>query len=169
MLDAELKELMANGTPQTVHLLAGKRSQGELVYEDVQAVPMGDDCYVLLASPLFARGIAKGDAVRVGAAGIFEIEQYGGNVCVRVFAKSDLASIQARLAKDLAALDAECEVANERALVYCINIKQGFDAIEAAFNTALQGRTDAMWLNANVYDPVDGVTPLNWWLDYLAR
>ena len=38
-----------------------------------------------------------------------------------------------------------------------------------ALNKALKDKEDAVWVYANVYDPMDGETPLNWWHDYLAK
>ena len=152
-----------------IHLLAGQRQDGEFVYEDLSAEAVGDGCYRLLASPLFARGAVKGDIVRTFAAGQFEVETHGGNLGIRVMARDDVSVIKSRLQPLLKDLQADLDYENERSLVYNIHIKHGFDAIEKAFNEALQGRDDAVWLYANVYDPVDGETPLNWWHDYLAK
>lgn len=157
------------GTQETtIHLLAGQRPDGQLVFEQVKAKNMGDSCYELLVPPLFARGAAKGDVIRLFAAGRFAVEQHNGNLSVRVLAKEGLDEIKRRLESPLSALEAELDFENDRTLVYSIHIAAGFDRIEAAFNQALQGRDDAMWLYANVYD-ADGETPLNWWHDYLAK
>ncbi|NRB37309.1 MAG: DUF4265 domain-containing protein [Pseudomonadales bacterium] len=161
---------MASPAEETViHLLAGQRKDGDFVYEDIRAVAVGDGCYRLLHSPLFARGAVKDDVVRTYAAGQFEVETHGGNLAIRVMAKDDAAVIKQRLEPYLKDLNPDLDYENERSLVYNIHIKKGFDAIEKAFNQALQGRDDAVWLYANVYDPVDGETPLNWWHDYLAK
>ncbi|CAA0116782.1 Uncharacterised protein [BD1-7 clade bacterium] len=152
-----------------IHLLAGQRPDGELVYEDVRAEVVGDGCYRLLASPVFARGSAKGDVIRMMAAGRFEVEGRGGKLCVRVLGRGDLSTVRQRLEAPVKAIEGELDFDSERALVYNVPVEQGFDAVENAFNEALQGRDDAMWLYANVYDPVDGETPLNWWHDYLAK
>ena len=152
-----------------IHLLAGQRPDGELVYEQVLAMPIGDNCYQLSTSPLFARGAAKGDVVRMLAAGRFEVEQHNGNLCVRVMARQGLEEIKQRLNAPLKAMEAELDFENERTLVYSIHVKAGFEKVEAAFNQALQGKEDAIWLYANVYDPLDGETPLDWWHDYLAK
>lgn len=152
-----------------IHLLAGQRSDGELVFEDVRAMVIGDSCYQLLTSPLFVRGAAKGDIIRMLLAGKFEVEQHNGNLCVRVMAKQGITEIKQHLAAPLEAIEGELDFENERTLVYSIYIKAGFDKIEAAFNQALQGKDDAIWLYANVYDPIDGKTPLDWWHDYLVK
>lgn len=153
----------------TIHLLAGQRQDGELVYEDVRAEPIGDGCYTLLQSPIFARGFAKGDVVRTLAAGQYHVEQHNGNLCVRVLARQDISNIKQRLHAGMQALNAELDYENERILVYSVHVSAGFEKIEAALNAVLKNNDDAIWMYANVYDPVDGETPLNWWHDYLAK
>ncbi len=155
--------------PDIIHLLAGQRKEGDFVYEDIRAQALGDGCYRLLNSPVFVKGAVKGDVVRTFAAGQFEVEAHGGNLGVRVMARDDVSVIKQRLEPLLKPLNAELDYENARSLVYNIRIEQGFDAIEKAFTQALQNRDDAIWLYANVYDPVDGETPLNWWHDYLAK
>jgi hypothetical protein len=163
-------ETMTNAEKQTIHLVAGIRPDGELVYEQVHAEAIGDECYRLLTSPLFAKGCAKGDVIRMMAAGSFEVEQHGGNLCIRVLARDNVGIIKQRLAAELKNLPHELDFENERSLVYSIGVNQGFENIEKAFNTALQDQNDnALWLYANVYDPQDGQTPLNWWHDFLAK
>ncbi len=152
-----------------MHLLAGQKPDGELIYEDVKAINKGDGCYELLASPVFCRGAAKGDLIRTLVAGRFEVEQHGGNLCVRVFAKDGLDILATRLMQAGKTIDAEIDVQTDRFLVVNVPVKSGFDAIEKVFNQLIDGREDALWLYANVYDPMDGETPLNWWHDYLAK
>lgn len=155
---------------QTIHLIAGVRPDGELVYEQVHAKPLGDECYELLTSPLFAKGCAKGDTIRIMPAGSFEVEQYGGNLCIRVLAKDQVDIIKQRLVASLKSIPHSLDYENDRSLVFSIAVNQGFEAIENAFNTALKDQDDnAIWLYANVYDPQDGQTPLNWWHDFLAK
>lgn len=153
----------------TIHLLAGQRPDGELVFEQVRAKDIGDGCYRLLTSPMFARGAAKNDVIRMLAAGRFEVEQYNGNLCVRVVARDDIEALASVLEKVLKSVEAELDFQNERMLGYSIPVKSGFNAIEKALNQALQGKEDAAWMYANVYDPMDGETPLNWWHDFLAQ
>jgi hypothetical protein len=152
----------------TIHLLAGQRPDGQLIYEDVHAKSVGDNCYELITSPIFARGAAKNDVIRMLPAGRFTVEQHNGNLCIRIMAKNAIESIRQRLEAPLAALGAELDYQNERTLVYSISVKAGFQPIEAVLNEAIQ-QQDAMWMYANVYDPIDGETPLNWWHDYLAQ
>ena len=156
--------------PESIHLLAGQRPDGELVFEQVLAISIGDECYTLQTSLLFAKGAAKGDVIRLMPGGRFEVEKRGGNLCIRVVAKDNIEVIRARLQASLLKLEAVCDFSNERSLVYSVHVNKGFNAIEKAMNEAFVGQEDnAMWLYANVYDPTDGQTPLNWWHDFLAK
>jgi hypothetical protein len=152
----------------SIHLLAGQRPDGQLIYETVFAKDLGDSCYQLTTSPVFARGAAKNDIIRLMPAGRFEVEQHNGNLCVRVLAKKNIDIIRQRLEAPLAVLGAELDYQNDRTLVYSIPVKAGFDPVEVALNQAIQG-AEAIWLYANVYDPMDNETPLNWWHDFLAQ
>lgn len=154
---------------KTLHLVAGVRPDGELVYEQVLADVIGDECYRLLTSPVFAKGAAKGDVIRLLQAGTFEVEQRGGNINVRVLAKDDIDIIKGRLNAALNSIEHSLDFSNDRSLVYSIPVTVGFKVIDDTFNQALQGQQNAIWLYANVYDPNDGQTPLNWWHDYLAK
>ena len=155
---------------ETIHVLAGQRPDGELVFEQVLASSIGDECYTLETSLLFAKGAAKGDVIRLMPGGRFEVEQRSGNLCIRIVAKENIEVIQARLQANLLKLEAVCDFSNERSLVYSVPVSKGFDDIEKAMNEAFVGQEDnAMWMYANVYDAMDGQTPLNWWHDFLAK
>ena len=49
--------------------------------------------------------------------------------------------------------------------VFTIPFRAGFAAIEAAMNRYRSAVPRGEWYYANVYDPADDSTPLNWWLD----
>lgn len=152
----------------SIHLLAGQRTDGQLIYEEVFAKNVGDNCYQLTTSPVFARGTARLDIIRLLPAGRFEVEQYNGNLCVRIMAKADIELIRQRLDLSLNGLGAELDYQNDRTLVYSVPVKAGFETIEKVLNEAIHN-VNAIWLYANVYDPLDGETPLNWWHDFLAQ
>jgi hypothetical protein len=48
-------------------------------------------------------------------------------------------------------------------LVYSIHVSCGFNTIEELLNRVLGTDGESLWVYGNVYDPVDGQTPLNWW------
>ena len=50
-----------------------------------------------------------------------------------------------------------------RMLVLTIPLAAGFDAVAQAFDDAVRRHAGSAWLYGNVYDPSDGMTPLNWW------
>lgn len=154
----------------TIHLLAGRRPDGQIIYEQVFAQAIGDDCYQLMTSPIFARGAARLDIIRLLTAGQFAVEQHGGNLCIRIFAKQAIASIAQALQAQFSALQGQIDYQNERMIVLSVPVAAGFSEIEKVLNQVLQAHGDnAQWLYANVYDPVDGQTPLNWWHDFLAK
>ena len=154
----------------TIHLLAGQRADGQLIFENVFATEKGDSCYQLLTSPIFARGAARLDTIRLLAAGRFEVEQHGGNLCVRVMAKRDLPAIVEQLRSGFTFLDGQLDYQNERIAVFSVPVIAGFSVIEATLEKVLEAYgDDAQWLYANVYDTEDGQTPLNWWHDFLAK
>lgn len=154
----------------TIHLMAGQRADGQLIFEQAFAKAVGDECYQLITSPLFARGAARGDIIRLLAAGRFEVEQYGGNLCVRIMARRDMDVIAGLIESGLKELGGQKDFSNERMSVFSVPVAAGFSVIEEILNKVLTPYgNDAQWLYANVYDPDDGQTPLNWWHDFLAK
>lgn len=152
-----------------IHLLAGQRHDGQLIFEPVLAKAIGDDCYQLLTSPAFARGAAKQDTVRLLNAGRFTVETRSGNLCIRVFCKRDSEIIKQKLVQQLQTLQGQLDFSNDRILVFSIPVAAGFSVIEQYLEKTLTPYgNDAQWLYANVYD-TDGQTPLNWWHDFLAK
>jgi len=53
-----------------------------------------------------------------------------------------------------------------RALVYTIHVSIGFKTIESILDETCEDYTEVVWYYGNVYDPEDGITPLEWWLDF---
>jgi len=50
-------------------------------------------------------------------------------------------------------------------MVFTVPVGAGFPKIEAIFNDLVAAHPEMEWLFGNVYDPGDGVTPLNWWVE----
>ncbi len=152
---------------QVIELFAGNDPQGQPIVERLPVRQNEDNSFQLVKSPAFVRGLASGDTVQLIAdTKEFEIKQHSGNLCIRVYAKNDLERISEELTPELEKLGGELDTETPRFLVYSIHVSCGFKAIENLLNKFV-GSNDAMWLYGNVYDPVDGVTPLNWWLDVL--
>ena len=51
----------------------------------------------------------------------------------------------------------------ERGLVFTLPVSVGFPVIEDCFNRWVDEHPGWEWYFGNVYDPRDGITPLNWW------
>jgi hypothetical protein len=64
-------------------------------------------------------------------------------------------------------LGGDLDLETPRMLVYSIHVSCGFNTIEDILNRAVGNDGQSAWLYGNVYDPADGQTPLNWWLDLL--
>jgi len=154
---------------QVIELFAGNDPQGQPVVERLSVKHNEDeDSFQLVKSPAFIRGLASGDIVQlIPDTKEFHIKQHSGNLCIRVYAKSNLESINDQLTPELEKLGAELDTETPRFLVYSIHVSCGFKAIESVLNKYVESDQQAMWAYGNVYDPADGLTPLNWWVDIL--
>lgn len=152
-----------------VPFLAGTDPEGQPVFESIQVEPFGDepDVYRLAHSPLLTRNLAAGDQVRLENPGSaqYELIQRSGNLCIRVFRKHQLNRLSEKLTPTIEKLDGTLDLQNERALVYSIHYTIGFQTIENILNESIADYPDTVWYYGNVYDPKDGETPLNWWLE----
>jgi hypothetical protein len=149
-------------------IAAGRRTGGELIMEDVPATPMGEPgTFRLTASPGLAQGLAAEDVVRVAADGLFTVVRRGGNLAVQVFARELSDNALDGLVADVSGLggrlDGGTDSADSLLRVFTIPVTAGFAAVETVFDAFVAAQPGAEWYFANVYDPADGVTPLNWW------
>lgn len=153
---------------QFIELYAGLRPDGQPVVERLQVEILEDDSCKLIKSPSFVQGVAKGDNVKLNQdERTFELIKRSGNLSIRVFAKQDIAAIEADVTPRLEKLGGSLDFENERLLVYSIHVSCGFKEIEAILNDHIGEETESVWFYGNVYDPSDGVTPLNWWQEIL--
>ncbi len=151
---------------KVINLFAGKQPDGQSVVEQVRVVPTENDRFRLVQSPAFVQGLASGDEIRYDEKdNSFELVSHSGNLCLRVLARQGLELIRDNLNAELIKLGAELDYANERLLVYSIHVSCGFKEIEAVLNKHVGKDENSLWRYGNVYDPSDGSTPLNWWLD----
>jgi hypothetical protein len=139
--------------------------QGE---ETLPVAALGDGRYVLLASPGFVEGLAAGDEFELdsSARGGVRVLRRGGNLCVWFYHAEQLdessdATADVRRVAD--SLGGRLDGGYSRMLVLTIPLAAGFDAVAAAFDDAVRRHPGSAWLYGNVYDPSDGITPLNWW------
>lgn len=150
--------------------LAGLGPDGDPVFESLPAEFLQDDSsrVRLLRSPLLTRNLASGDTLRIINADTaeYELEKRSGNLCIRVFRKYELQALEEQLTSQLEKLGGSLDFATERALVYSAHVSIGFQTIEDVLNRACQTFEDSVWYYGNVYDPEDGTTPMEWWLEF---
>jgi len=135
---------------QVIELFAGNDPQGQPIVERLAVRQNEDDSFQLVKSPVFIRGIASGDTVKL-----------------LPDSKEGLEQINEQLTPKLEKLGGELDLENARVLVYSIHVSCGFKTIEALLNQYVGTDEHSMWVYGNVYDPADGTTPLNWWHDIL--
>lgn len=152
---------------QVVELFAGLDPHGKPVSEKLPVRELDNGELQLVQSPAFVKGLASGDVIRFSVrSGEFEVSQRSGNLSVRVFARENIEQIADQLTAELERLGGELDLETARMLVYSIHVSCGFSAIEDILNRVIRAGESA-WMYGNVYDPVDGVTPLNWWQEVL--
>ena len=168
---------------QTLHipLMAGYRPDGEGIVEQVAVTPVEDGGkpksapsaaaqYRLVRSPAFVRGLATGDKISFPATNPdgYELIQRSGNLCLRVLSKSNIDEVLQALTPEIELLDGTLDVETPHLLVYTIHVSIGFQAIELLLDRISGQFAGTLWYYGNVYDPADGVTPLDWWQAFLA-
>lgn len=154
----------------TLELLAGRHPNGEMIVERVLVTPQPEaDSYLLLKSPVFVRGIARGDVVQKmeSPKGAFKVLQHGGNLCVRIFSKNENEALEQALTSALEKLGGDLDVRERRVLVYSIHVSCGFNEVEKILDGLIASDDSVNWLYGNVYDPENG-EPLNWWQPILS-
>lgn len=145
-----------------VALLAGRKSSGEPVFEQVPAEHLGGSTYRLAATPGLAVGCAEADVVRVAHDGSFQVEQRGGNLCV-LFYGPRLGDVLEPLRKAFEVIGGRTEGPEDASLVVAtVPVSVGFASVESAIRQGLVNSDGVEWFYGNVYDEHD--RPLNWWL-----
>lgn len=154
---------MPAATP--LRLLAGRSSSGRPAYEEVLAEWVDGNRYRLIKSPGLVLGVAAGDEIELCDNESFRVLRRAGNVCVQLFSSDPdlLQQCERHLTPLLRALGGWLDGRAEKELVFTIPAEVGFRPIEQALGGASQLFKGIEWYYGNVYDPVDGVTPLNWW------
>jgi hypothetical protein len=155
-----------------IQLVAGIDSQGNPVLEKLE-VRYQDQAgtFELLRSPLFVRNLASGDIFTCAQdnPANYQVIKRSGNLVIRVFRKDDIQELEEILTPEVAMLDGSLDLQSERALVYSVHVNIGFAEIEKVFDGAMARYTDSVWYYGNIYDPADGVTPLNWWDEFINQ
>jgi len=153
---------------QVIELFAGIGANGQPIVEKLPVRELDSGELQLVQSPAFAKGLASGDRLKCSpSTREFEIVQRSGNLSVRIFSKGDIGGLADALIADLEKLGGELDLETQRMLVFSIHVSCGFSAIDNILNQHVGLDNQSAWMYGNVYDPNDGTTPLNWWLDML--
>lgn len=160
-----------NNETHRIPLVAGYDDNNEPVLEQVEVRDAGaaGEC-ILEKSPAFVRNLAAGDRIRYPAdtgAG-YELLQRSGNLCIRVLRKHNIDEVAATLTPAIELRDGTLHRHSTGLLVYTVHVSIGFQSIESLLDSTIGQWPGTIWYYGNVYDPQDGVTPLNWWNE-LAR
>ena len=148
-----------------VPIVSDGRRQGE---EVLPVAALGGGRYRLLASPGFAEGLAAGDEFELDSKAPLghRVLRRGGNLCVWFYHHEPLdesSTATAHISAVAESLGGRLDGGYSRMLVLTVPLSAGFDAVAQAFDDAVRRHPGSSWLYGNVYDPADGVTPLNWW------
>ncbi|TRV79529.1 DUF4265 domain-containing protein [Streptomyces sp. 130] len=145
----------------TIRLLAGKKTSGEPVFEEVpveELTPPGE--YRLLASPGLVLGVACGDVVRVDSTtGEFDVLLRGGNLCIQLYGPPPVGD---SVAQAIESLGGWRDGRASKLTVFTLPAVRGFSEVENVLNSVAEENSGVEWFYGNVYEK-DGVTPLNWW------
>ena len=153
---------------QVIELFAGLGANGKPIVEKLQVRELETGELQLVQSPAFMKGLASGDVIRCDVPNQeYEIVQRSGNLSVRVFSRDSIEALGDLLTPELEKLGGELDLETPRMLVYSIHVSCGFSTIEDLLNRYVGKDGRSAWMYGNVYDPVDGQAPLNWWQDIL--
>jgi len=153
---------------QVIELFAGLGANGQPIVEKLQVRELENGHLQLVQSPAFVKGLASGDVIRCDVPNQeFKIVQHSGNLSVRVFSRDAIEVLGDLLTPEMEKLGGELDMETPRMLVYSIHVSCGFSVIEDLLNQFIGKDGRSAWMYGNVYDPIDGQTPLNWWQDIL--
>jgi hypothetical protein len=144
-----------------IALLAGFKSSGEPVLEQVPAEHLEGPRYRLAATPGLALGCADGDVVEVADDGSFEVLVRGGNLGLLFYGPGVIEVVEP-LGNAFRGIGGQTEAPEDvQFIVATVPVSVGFDSVENAIRDGLSGRPGVEWFYSNVYDEQD--QPLNWW------
>lgn len=150
---------------ETLELFVGYSQSGKLVREEVRVTPLGGLLYKIEQSPGLVLGIASGDVIELRGDGTskFEIQKRGGNICLQIFFPEITNAQQQIFEHELRQIGGWLDGKSSKELVFSVPMTVGFQLIEKTLAVLVNKYPECEWYYGNVYDPQDGVTPLNWW------
>jgi hypothetical protein len=150
--------------------LAGINPDGDPVFEslEVELVEDTEDEVRLVRSPLLTRNLAAGDKLKVidVSSAEYKLLRRSGNLSIRVFRQHQLDVLAENLTGEIEKLGGSLDKQTDRALVYSMHFSIGFQVIEELLSNVCKDYPDTVWYYGNVYDPEDGTTALEWWLEF---
>lgn len=147
----------------TIHIFAGRTSAGKDVFEEVLVSDADAGEYRLERSPGLALGLAAGDCFKRGDGGHFEVTKRGGNLCIQIIGEMIETDVEKEMTARLSRLGGRLDGRTASELVFTVPASAGFGTIEEELGWLARNAPQIQWFYGNVYDPEDGVTPLNWW------
>lgn len=137
---------------------------GKPLKESVHVSDKGNGFYQLEYSPGFVLGLSAGDKIRIlNSDGAFEVVERGGNLCIQMFSELPVSPFIAEIEEMVTTLGGTVDGLIEQGVVVTIPFKTGFKTVENVFDSYVEKHNGIKWYYGNVYDPVDGVTPIGWW------
>ena len=155
---------------ETLALICGRKASGEAVREELLVDRLGSSRFRLVASPGLVLNLAAGDVFDLEPPGPdgperFAVLERGGNLCIHLYTSRDVKALLGQIESIGGWHDGGVP---SKLVVLTIPAKAGFAQIDAVLNRWVEANEPAEWYYGNVYDPKDGVTPLNWWAPPLA-
>lgn len=158
---------------EDVHLAVLDGAGHRVTVECLPSEKLSISSYRAMQSPLFVQGLAKYDTYEVTnlERGEFRVLSHGGMLAVQIFGvrndgalRTKVSKIAERLGGELDNwLETESPSGGVCAAVMSLPVSAGFSTIESALDEMCQSHSGMKWYYGNVYDPVDGITPLGWW------
>ena len=144
----------------TIDLVAGQKTSGESVLEEVLVTQVQTGHYRIEATPGVVLGMARGDLIEYDdLSKAFVVLERGGNLAVHVYGAHSIAE---RALDEVAQLGGSLDGRAPNLTVFTVPVSVGFAAVEKLFNDLAAAYEGIEWYFGNVYAE-DGVTPLGWW------
>lgn len=150
-------------TITTLSLFADTSSTGKPVYEEVVVEPLSNHLYRLVQSPGLVLGVAADDIIEVTPDRRHKVVTRGGNLCIQLFSRERIDEIERFSNPLFAAIGGRLDGKVTKELVYTVSVSVGFATVQGIMEKITGEFPFAKWYYGNVYDPRDGITPLDWW------
>lgn len=159
-MDGRIGAAMA---PMTVRIIAATSSDGRPAFEEVLVESLGASRYRIVKSPGLALNLAADDVFSLRPDGSYWVESRGGNVCIQMYAESITPEMEDGIISIMRDVHGRLDGKTVNVLVFTVPVSSKFPQIEAALSRVVSRFSNVEWYYGNVYDPDDGVTPLDWW------